>query len=236
MRAEQLPRLSSTRVKTKAMDYIHLYFLLEDVEQAIQTHAGGYLLDLSCGNKPYENWYSAVTEKSIGCDIIQSSENRVDVICPATELAFPDQTFDTILCTQVLEHVFEQQKMINEAYRVLKPGGKLILTVPFVWPLHEEPYDFFRVSKYGLRSLMETSGFHVQELKANGGKWAATLQLLNHTVHSTFKYKTFRAKLMKILFVELRFTWLINKLAIWLDKRYFDDSFTLNYLVIAQKP
>ncbi|MFZ4057776.1 MAG: class I SAM-dependent methyltransferase [Ferruginibacter sp.] len=236
MRAENLPRLSGTKVKTKNVDYIHLYFLLNDLEAAIKKYANGHMLDLGCGNKPYENWYKQVTTSSVGCDIIQSDQNRVDVICLATELNFPDNTFDSVLCTQVLEHVFENQQLVKEAYRVLKPGGTIILTVPFCWQLHEEPYDFFRITKYGLANLFTEAGFEIDHIKANGGKWAATFQMLNNTVHSTFKYKTFRAKILKIFFVELRGTWLINKLAIWLDKRYFDESWTLNYLIIAKKP
>src|SRR6188472_3462311 len=101
MRQENMSRLSSVNLKPKNPDYIHLYFLLNDVEKAIKKYATGDLLDLGCGNKPYEAWYKPVTDKQVGCDIIQSSENRVDVICLATDLKFPGNSFDTVLCTQV---------------------------------------------------------------------------------------------------------------------------------------
>lgn len=235
MQGLNVNRLPDVELRLKKFDYIHLSFLFEDIEAAIKMHAAGNLLDLGCGNKPYEKWYEKLTNKQIGCDITQSNLNKVDVICPATELKFSDNNFDTILCTQVMEHVFDNRLLVKESYRVLKPGGKIILTVPFCWQLHEEPYDFFRVSKYGLEEIFTSAGFEIITIKANGGKWAASFQMFINTVHSTFKYKTVRAKILKILFVELRFTSLLNRLAVWIDKRHFDDSWTLNYLVVAKK-
>ena len=235
MADRNLDRLGDTKLKLKNFDYIHLTFLFEDIEAAIKKYAFGDMLDIGCGNKPYQKWYAPVTSTQIGCDISQSNLNKVDVICPATDLKFSDNSFDSVLCTQVMEHVFDNKLLVKEAYRVLKPGGQIILTVPFCWQLHEEPYDFFRVSKYGLQELFEDAGFEIIVIKANGGKWAATFQMFINTIHSTFKYKTVKAKMLKILFVELRLTALLNKLAVWIDRRHFDDLWTLNYLVVAKK-
>lgn len=235
MRKENVPRLAGTNLKSKHPDYIHLYYLLTDLKTAIQMYCKGSLLDMGCGNKPYEEWYKPLTSQQIGTDIIQSDLNRVDVICPATDLPFENEKFDTILCTQVLEHVFDHHALLKEAYRTLKKDGNIILTVPFTWELHEEPYDFFRLTKHGLKELFEEAGFKIVTIKANGGKWAACFQMILNTVYSTFKYKTFRAKFLKIIFMELRLTWLINKIAIWADTEYFDDWWTLNYIVIATK-
>jgi SAM-dependent methyltransferase len=237
MRQENLGRLDKPDVKSKHPHYIHYYFLLRDIREGIGEHAKGHLLDLGCGNKPYQPLYSTRTTSSVGCDIIQSDRNRVDVICPVTELAFEDAVFDTVLCTQVLEHVFEHDKMMQEIYRVLKPGGKLILTVPFAWELHEEPYDFFRYTKHGLKQLFTSNGFEIDYIKPNGGKWAAVYQLRNNMLyHSFHKRRTFANKLKKIVFMELRLTQLRNHFAIWLDNNFHDDIFTLNYIVVAHKP
>ncbi len=235
MRQENQQRLSSIQLKSKSQYYIHLYFLLKDVEEALKNNATGYLLDIGCGNKPYEEFYKPYTSKQIGCDIVQSDANRVDVLCPATALNFEDTIFDTAFCTQVLEHVYDHHSLVKEANRVLKPGGKLILTVPFCWELHEEPYDFFRLTKHGLKELFEENNFKVLSIKSNGGKWAATFQMFINTVYSTFRFKTFRAKLLKILFIEFRLTLLLNKLAVRIDKKYFDDVWTLNYIIVAEK-
>ncbi len=232
---QALPRLKGITVKKKNPDYIHLYFLMRDIKDALNKYATKRLLDLGCGNKPYKEWYAPLTESSIGCDAIQSSENVVDTICLASELPYQNESFDTVFSTQVLEHVFEQQQMINEAARVLKKNGYIILSVPFTWELHEEPYDFFRLTRHGLKEMFEKTGFEIEYIKANGGKWAAMFQMVINTIYSTFKYKTVKAKLLKILFLELKLTWFINQLAIWVDNRHFDEVWTLNYLIVAKK-
>ncbi len=231
----ELHRQSSTRIRAKDPNYIHYYFLMRDVKNAIDTHASGNLLDIGCGNKPFKEWYVAKTESSIGCDVEQSDKNLVDVLCLANQLAFEDNRFDTALCTQVMEHVYETQGLLQEAYRVLRPGGKIILTVPFTWEIHEKPYDFFRFTRYGLEKAFQEAGFDILQLEANGGKWACCFQMFINTVYSTFRYKSFRAKILKIIFLELHLTWLVNKLAIYLDKKYFDEWWTLNYIVVAKK-
>ena len=237
MRQEQLPRLSDWHVKSKDPHYIHYYFLIRDIKQAVNAYARGHLLDLGCGNKPYRSLYAPLTTSQIGCDVIQSDKNSVDVLCPVTDLKFENEKFDTIICTQVLEHVFEHDKMMSEAFRVLKPGGHLILTVPFAWELHEEPYDFFRYTKHALKELFERTGFEIDYIKPNGGKWAAVYQLRNNMMYSSFrKRKTIWNKLKKILYMELRLTQLRNHFAIWIDKNFMYDVFTLNYIIVAHKP
>ncbi|UEG50917.1 class I SAM-dependent methyltransferase [Ferruginibacter lapsinanis] len=232
---KEMPRLKGVSIKKKSPDYIHLYFLMTDLKEAINNFTKGKLLDLGCGNKPYKEWYQPLTTESTGCDATQSTEQLVDTICLATDLPYETNTFDTVISTQVLEHVYDHHSMIKEAYRVLKPQGNIILTVPFTWELHEEPYDFFRISKHGLKELFEEAGFEINYIKANGGKWAAMFQMMLNTVYSTFKYKTVKSKILKLLFIELKLTWLINHIAIWADKKYRDDIWTINYIVVAKK-
>lgn len=236
-RQTNIPRLNDWHIRTKDPHYIHLYFLINDIKEALEKYARGNFLDLGCGNKPYETLYKPLTQTRVGCDIIQSDKNRVDVICLATDLKFSDNNFDSILCTQVLEHVYDHQTMVKEIYRVLKPGGHIMLTVPFAWEKHEEPYDFFRFTPHALTELFKQAGLEIDYIKPNGGKWAAIYQLrTNMLYHSFSKKKGFFLKLKKILFMELRLTQLRNHFAIWLDKKYRDEIFTLNYIVVAHKP
>jgi SAM-dependent methyltransferase len=235
-RQKSVPRLSDWHVRSKDAHYIHYYFLVKDIKESLEQFACGNFLDMGCGNKPYQTIYKPLTNAQTGCDIMQSDKNRVDVICPATDLKFNDNSFDSVLCTQVLEHVYDHHTMMKEIYRVLKPGGHIILTVPFAWELHEEPYDFFRFTKHGLKVLFEEAGFHIDYIKPNGGKWAAIYQLRNNMLYHSFRKKGLLIKLKKILFMELRLTQLRNHFAIWLDKKFKDEIFTLNYIVIAHKP
>ncbi len=234
-REEGLQRLTSASLSVTNQHYIGTWFIKNDIEQAVQQYANGHLLDIGCGNKPYEPIIHGKVTVYTGCDIVQSSERKVDVICPANQLSFDDEIFDTVFSTQVLEHVADYEGMVQEAHRVLKKGCYGIFTAPFSWELHEEPYDFFRFSKYGLRTLFEKKGFEVVTVKANGGKWAAISQLWLNVLFSTRKYNTFRSRVIKWLFVRFRLIVPYNKFSIWLDKKYFDDIFTLNYMVIVKK-
>ena len=236
-RQKNLPRLSDWNIKSKNPHYIHYYFLVNDIKDALEKYARGNFLDLGCGNKPYETVYNSLTKGQIGCDAIQSDKNKVDVICQATDLKFENNSFDSILCTQVLEHVYDHRKMMKEISRVLQPGGHIILTAPFAWELHEEPHDYFRFTPHALKTLFEEAGLVIDSIKPNGGKWAAIYQLRNNMLYHSFNTrKTFLNKIRKIFYMELRLTQLRNLFAIWLDKKFRSDIFTLNYIVIAHKP
>ena len=222
------------KVSKSSQHYIVYHFLQQDIRDASDLYAKGKLLDIGCGNKPYQNYFSNVHSYT-GCDIVQSSGNLVDHICPANQLCFEDDSFDTVFSTQVIEHVSDFHGMISEAYRVLKPGGYAIFTAPFSWELHEEPYDFFRYSKYGLRDSFAKHGFEIVNIKPNGGKWAAIFQLNLNILLSTRKYRTLRSRIISLLFVKLKLVYLYNKLAIWIDRKYMDDILTLNYILVARK-
>jgi ubiquinone/menaquinone biosynthesis C-methylase UbiE len=231
-----LERLTAEGISLKNQHYIGTSFIRDDIEFAAQKFATGVLLDIGCGNKPYQNIFQNKVTKYVGCDIAQSSLNIVDNICPADNLVYDDNFFDTVFSTQVLEHVGNFNGMISEAYRVLKPGGYGIFTAPFCWELHEEPYDFFRYSKYGFTYSFEQKGFEVIEVKSNGGKWAAIFQLFLNVLFSTRRFNTLRSRIIKLLFIHLRMIYLYNRFAVWLDKRFPDDILTLNYLTIVRKP
>ncbi len=90
------------------------------------------------------------------------------------------------------------------------------------WPLHEEPYDYYRFTKYGFETILRKNKFQIMEIIANGGKWALLGQVIIHSIHKTWLYNTFM----------IRF---INKFFSWLDRHAFDPSNTMNYIVIARK-
>ena len=92
-------------------------------------------------------------------------QEKIDIFAQATALPFKDETFDVVLCTEVMEHVPEPQMMLDEIYRVLKPGRTLIFTTPFLVPLHEQPYDFFRYTPLALRYMLEKSGYDIIIIK-----------------------------------------------------------------------
>lgn len=134
-----------------------------------RKYAKGRLLDVGCGTMPYKPLFEGKVDEYIGLDKY-SGEIRGS----ALKMPVPDNSFDTVLSTQVLEHVSDPQQMMNEIYRVLKKNGYAILTLPLFWCLHEEPHDYFRYTKYGLKHLAKNSGLKVVYIK-DRGNWAITI-------------------------------------------------------------
>jgi SAM-dependent methyltransferase len=227
VREENVDRLSSARVGIDSPLYLHLRSLFADLEK-VSVRARGRMLDLGCGNKPYEKMFAGRVSEHVGCDIVQSNEQRVDVICPATEIPLDSGSFDTVLCTQVVEHVADHYAVMNEAFRLLKGGGVLILSAPMYWPLHEEPYDFFRFTRHGLRHLLEKIGFVELEIINNGGKWALCGQVLIQTFVTTRFASWFLTR--KVIVPS------INRLFAGLDDRFPNAGNPMNYVVVARKP
>lgn len=221
-RQEGIGRIKDYYVDEHNPYFLHFRTLFADLENAA-TQARGRLLDIGCGNKPYEKMFNGRITEYVGCDIVQSSENRVDVICEATNIPLPENTFDTVLCTQVIEHVADHRQLLRETFRLLKSGGILILTGPMYWPLHEEPHDFFRFTEHGFRYLLQGIGFTVDRVQSNGGDWALLGQALIHTIQNTKLYKP-------------RVVRLINRFFARMDDRRKRYTNPMNYLIIARKP
>lgn len=140
----------------------------------------GRLLDVGCGSKPYRSLFAV--DAYIGLDIdndLSRQRGMADYFYDGNAFPFVDGTFDSALCNQVLEHVFNPNEFLGEIARILKPGGKLLLTVPFVWDEHEQPYDFARYSSFGLRTLLERQGFRVIFHEKLGADPSVMFQLAN---------------------------------------------------------
>lgn len=154
--------------------------------RALSPEIKGKVLDVGCGRKPYRDLFNC--EEYIGLDIENpghSHENEdVDVFYDGKVFPFENATYDNALCNQVLEHVFNPDEFLEEINRVLKPGGKLLLTVPFAWDEHEQPYDYARYSSFGLTHLMESHGFAIEKHIKSVNDSRAICQLWN-----TFIYK-----------------------------------------------
>jgi SAM-dependent methyltransferase len=100
------------------------------------------------------------------------------VVGSAESLPFENESFDVVLSTQVFEHLVDPAAAMKEAVRVLKRGGRLILTVPGVWPTHEAPHDYWRFTRHGLHDLLNCNGIS-GELVAQGRLWATVGQMIN---------------------------------------------------------
>ncbi len=128
----------------------------------LSPHITGRVLDVGCGTQPYRSLFGTVEYIGMELDTPENrARKRADVFYGGQTFPFESETFDSLLCNEVLEHVFTPTDFVRELWRVLKPGGHLLLTVPFVWDEHEQPYDYARYASFGLRALLTNAGFEV---------------------------------------------------------------------------
>jgi SAM-dependent methyltransferase len=200
----------------------HAFINITLIERSIAWLApelGGDLLDVGCGERPYAGYFTHVKSQR-ACDF-DAKRGPVDFECPADRVPLPDASLDSILCTEVLEHVPDPDAVWREFHRLLRPGGKVLLTTPMYWPSHEEPYDFYRYPHFGLRRLAKDSGFEVVKLLPRGGVWAFLGQVILHTMPQY-----------------LRFRWqrkIINHLFLKLDAWRCNPNITLGWTLLARK-
>ena len=145
----------------------------EALALALKEYSTGRLLDIGCGEKPYEEISKYYCIEHVGMDHAETPhlKSRIDLFGTAYKIPVSDESYDSVLCTAVLEHLEDPGAAIKEMGRVLKQGGKAIYTVPLFWHLHEEPRDFYRFTKYGLKYLFEKNGFETVELRPLSGFW-----------------------------------------------------------------
>jgi SAM-dependent methyltransferase len=143
---------------------------LADSIRSTASEISGVLLDFGCGSRPYECLFTV--EKYIGLDIEVSGHpdecKKADIYYDGKHIPLPDGSVDNVFSAEVFEHVFNAPELFKEIHRVLKPGGRLILTCPFVWPLHEQPYDFARYTPFALKTMLETAGYQSVRTVSSG--------------------------------------------------------------------
>lgn len=164
------------------------------------NHIQGKTLDVGCGTKPYERLFNASIY--VGLEIehtIQPEIKKADVFYDGKEFPFDAESFDSIVSFQVLEHVFEPDEFLREINRVLKPGGKILFTLPFVWDEHEQPYDYARYTSFGVVHLLQKHGFKVLHHEKTVEDLRVLAQLLAEYIYK----KVFRFRLLKYLSMPL---------------------------------
>ena len=130
-----------------------------------------------------------------------------DIIAPADNIPLPDQYADVVLMTEVLEHLQNPEAALAETERLLKPGGIMIATMPFMYQVHGDPHDYTRWTAYALKLKIEQTGMNVIALNSMGGTWSVIYdilrsQLYRNAENSRFRFRFYHGilKLMRPLF------------------------------------
>lgn len=148
--------------------------ILRALQEALPQFAGT-VLDVGCGHMPYRSLLLAppsAATKYVGIDLPNNGYSQPDLVWDGKSIPADDNSFDSIVLTEVLEHCPDPSIILQEVNRVLKPGGFLFLTVPFIWPMHCVPYDEFRYTPFSLERLVVNAGFVGCKIRATGGRHA----------------------------------------------------------------
>jgi len=141
--------------------------LYRALRAAVREHARGRCLDAGAGRMAYRGMLEEF------CEIYESLDAQpregIDHVTDLQDTGLPDRQYDTVFCTQVLHHLPEPQRALGEIARCLKPGGRLILTVPHLVWLHNEPHDYYRFTVHGIRHLLRRAGLREIRIEPLGG-------------------------------------------------------------------
>ncbi len=190
---------------------------LENVLDNYWGFLDGLLLDLGCGQSPYHKKTLKHVNEQIGLDL--HKDNGVDVVADAHNLPFKSETFDSVFCSQVIEHVEYPEHVVDEIGRIIKVGGKLILSAPFMFPKHSDPFDYHRFTDIKLERMLKKAGFDVTIQRKNLGAFGVLALFMAYILPLTI--------LIKSLIYPM----------LWIDKRKRDknDAFACDWIFLAQK-
>ncbi len=207
------------------------YLLKQQIKKNIK-YIKGVVLDAGSGEGGrYKSFFKF--DKYLTLDINPLS--KPDILGSVESIPLENKSIDSIVSTQVLEHIKDPQKAVNEFYRVLKSGGYCLVTAPQFNELHEEPNDYFRFTKYGLEIIFNKAGFKIILLEQRGGFWVTNCQTQIRYVIDLFNLNR-HAWLAKIFNPFFLICGRLSILIDGLDKSRANQKHALGWLAIVQKP
>ena len=227
MTATQLLRRAPEPVRRWAL---HFECAIED---AVGRFAGelpesARVLDAGAGDGAYRQFFARHRYWAIDLD---GEREQLDAVADVTALPFRPESFDGVLSVVTLEHVTDPAAALREVARVLKPGGQLLLVTPLDWEEHQQPHDYFRYTRFGLRLLVERAGLEATAIVPAGGYF----RLLSRRLLSGLQF--FMKGTGWVLFVPAALVLIPLSLLVPLfEPLDREQNFTLGYLCTARKP
>lgn len=163
---------------------------------------------------------------------ISGGNKNADYYYDGKQFPFHEGEFDSVLSSQVLEHVFNPEVFLSEANRVLKTDGILLLTVPFVWDEHEQPHDYARYSSFGLRYLLEQNGFVILDYRKSMNDIRVIFQMMNAFTYKKTITGNFYLNTIIILLLVAPFN-ILGEILAWILPK--NNDLFLDNIVLAQK-
>lgn len=228
--------------------FIMRNYVYEAIRQA-KRYARGDLVDIGCGTMPYKKELLPFLSSYTGVDHPKISKlyhgiEKPDVLADARALPFKDGSFDTVLFLQVLEYIDEPQRAFSEISRILRLNGILILSVPFLYPIHDPPFDQARYTESFLLKLLKASSMRVLVCRSDGGILALVFQSVTLFILRQLKdsigERNWFALILVIPGIVLLPVWtILGNLLVGISTvfpvPYASKYFTLNYTLVAKK-
>jgi SAM-dependent methyltransferase len=230
-----LKRIKRLFLENRFYDY-NEYRLKRFVKRAASlVDAGKSLLDVGAGQLQYKEYFLNVAYKSQDSCVGDEGwdYSRVDIVSEIYDMPVADESFDYVLCTQVLEHLKYPHQAFAEMSRVIRPGGLLFVTCPLAWKEHQKPHDFFRYTRYALAMMAEENGFRVKEINKVGGKFI-TLSRLWIDLNLVFRIKNRWLRRLAVV-ISYPFDFLVGLLGYCLDVLDKEKDLTLQHECIFEK-
>ncbi|TAE36839.1 MAG: class I SAM-dependent methyltransferase [Runella slithyformis] len=236
-RAEALPTDPATHYRIRPPFYHSRWYYLNQLRQLVEWARDNYVLplakhqrikltDYGCGTKPYISIFKHENIEYLGIDLAWNPHADI-IIGSDSRIQTSDNSIDVVLSTQVLEHVEDPEGYLAEAYRILKPGGLLLLTTHGYWMYHPDPTDYWRWTSAGLQKIVVRAGFEVVAFRGIIGRMGMGLQLFQDGL--LYKLPPF---LRPVAAVPLQFLIMIFDKLTTTKARDMDAC---TYLVVAQK-
>lgn len=225
------------KIKIDFTIFLSPFFIIKQLQQRkfekLSHYLRGDVLDIGCGRMFFKNMINCKTYQGLDLNYQQG----VDLIGDLLHLPFREGSFDSIIMTEVLEHVFYPSQALEEAKKILRPGGYAYVTVPMTWGLHYEPKDFWRFTKYSLLKLVQDSGMEIIHLERIGGVFsqigARFVDVLFEVIKKKMTFFSLKRREQLAIIATLPFSISFYYLGLFLDR--IDKRDALGWVALIRK-
>jgi len=219
------------------------YLYLEIKHFAENINSGSLVLDAGAGDDPYKELFKDINYHSTDFGKVNKIYAPCTYICDLVSIPIRSNSYDAIIFTQVLEHVPEPELVLQELFRILKPGGIMFFTSPLFFSEHEIPYDFYRYTKFGLNYLFDKVGFSIERINWLEGYFGTLGYQYEHESRDLpylpmqFSNKLVFYLIAPFLLIHKILAFILSILFYKLDRyyKYTNSGYPKNYLAIVKK-